>query len=297
MGLRPVPSASTQVARMPTLLRRFARNTLTIWLHGNALGRWPVFWNYCRVEMKRIILAGWLGRSIQHERLWGQELSFYDYNAFALGFEEIYLTESYRCSPEPKSPRIIDCGANVGISVAYFLTIYPGARITAFEADPRTFAMLAANRERNGWNVELVNRAVHNSRGPVPFYSYAEEPGSVVASVQNAPTARPYTAQNTVQAVRLSDYISGTVDLLKMDVEGSEHAVLEDLAERGVLGRIRRIVLEYHHHMNPAEDRLGEFLSTIEKAGFGYDFRAAAPSPIPIMNPHNFVMVVYGKPA
>ena len=39
----------------------------------------------------------------------------------------------------------------------------------------------------------------------------------------------------TVAAVRLSDMIDGPVDLLKMDIEGSEYDVIADLSQSGQL--------------------------------------------------------------
>jgi hypothetical protein len=47
--------------------------------------------------------------------------------------------------------------------------------------------------------------------------------------------------------------------LLKVDVEGSEHAIIE---ETGRLGQIDQIILEYHHHVQPDEDLLGAFLGS-----------------------------------
>src|ERR1035441_6582175 len=91
----------------------------------------------------------------------------------------------------------------------------------------------------------------------------------------------PAKSKTMVRTVRLSDYITEDVDLLKLDVEGSEMAILEDLMAAGKLERVRQIIGEYHHHVKPDEDRLGEFLSLLERAGFGYHLCAALPLPFP----------------
>jgi hypothetical protein len=60
------------------------------------------------------------------------------------------------------------------------------------------------------------------------------------------------------------------VDFLKLDVEGSELAVLRDLESNGTIGQIRQMVIEFHHHMDPAVDNLSECLALLEAQGFGY---------------------------
>jgi hypothetical protein len=100
-----------------------------------------------------------------------------------------------------------------------------------------------------------------------------------------------------VRTVRLSDYINEDVDLLKLDVEGSEMAILEDLMAADKLERVRQIIGEYHHHVKPDEDRLGEFLSLLERAGFGYHLCAALPLPFPQRQAQNFMFSAYRKAA
>jgi hypothetical protein len=39
------------------------------------------------------------------------------------------------------------------------------------------------------------------------------------------------------------------------------------------------MVIEYHHHVNPGEDRLGAFLAMLEDQGFGYQIRAPLDPP------------------
>ena len=63
-------------------------------------------------------------------------------------------------------------------------------------------------------------------------------------------------------------------DLLKLDIEGVEVDVLEEAAAAGKLEQVDQIVMEYHHHVAPGEDRLGTMLATLERHGFGYQVLA-----------------------
>ena len=77
-----------------------------------------------------------------------------------------------------------------------------------------------------------------------------------------------------VPACKLSEFIDGTVDFLKMDVEGAERRILSDLVKTGKLKNIRQMVVEYHHRMGQQKSRLAEFLGELEQAGFEYQIHA-----------------------
>jgi hypothetical protein len=69
---------------------------------------------------------------------------------------------------------------------------------------------------------------------------------------------------------------------MKMDIEGSEGIVMNELEASGALARIRRIHLEYHHHLIPSRDSMSEILALLERNGFGYQIQARSRRwPIP----------------
>jgi FkbM family methyltransferase len=242
--------------------------------------------------MRRAVLAR--RRGVQSEKLWGQELFFPDYEAFSLLFDEIYMQGIYLFSSASDRPNIIDCGANIGLATAFFLTQYRDATITAFEPDAEAFHFLDRNREHNQWaGVTLHQTAVHRDVGALSFYSYAQ--ASVVSSFRRGLSGPAPSQVLEIPTVRLSSYIDRRVDLLKLDVEGSEIPVFEDLAESGRMHLVDQIIMEYHHHIEPDEDRLGYLLALLERNGFGYDLRATAPLPFTARRPHNFMMYAYRK--
>lgn len=76
-------------------------------------------------------------------------------------FAQVFGAEQYRVVKELAEPRlIIDCGANVGFSAAYFLTYWPKARLIAVEPDPDNFRILVKNMQPYCDRVTLVNSAV-----------------------------------------------------------------------------------------------------------------------------------------
>jgi FkbM family methyltransferase len=233
---------------------------------------------YLKIELKRFFLAGLLKRSLTTESFFGYHVHFFDYETFATLFEELYVADVYYFTPSSSAPLIVDCGSNIGLSVLYFKRLYPQSRVIAFEPDGATFRMLDLNvRSNNLADVTLVNKALYDSVGSVPFYVAPDQPGLLVQSTRKENLAS--SQLTTVETERLSTYLTEPVDFLKMDIEGAEEQVLKDLKETGKLAFVREIVLEYHHHLTPREDKLGVFLKTLEQTNFGYQLKAAVVPP------------------
>jgi FkbM family methyltransferase len=224
------------------------------------------------VEFKRFFVAGLLKRRITQENIFGHEIRFFDYETFAILFEEIYVSEMYHFTSSSQVPVIIDCGSNIGMAIVYFKGLYPLCQVLAFEPDPVSFRVLEENVRLNGFeNVALVNRALHHSKGSIQFYSDPRHPGSLVQSIWRE--NMKYADVRQVETALLSDYIDGAIDFLKMDIEGAEEGVMQSLVKNDKLRLVREMVIEYHHHLTAGNDRLGVFLSMLEEAGFAYQIK------------------------
>jgi FkbM family methyltransferase len=245
---------------------------------GHSHGRFRVLRTFVKIELKSYFLAGLLKRRMTRESIFGYEVHFFDYHVFATLFEELYVAEVYYFSTTSPEPLIVDCGSNIGLAVLYFKRLYPKCRVIAFEPDRATFEMLERNvRANNLADVTLVQKALYDSVGSVPFFISPEQPGLLVQSTRKENLAS--SQETMVETETLSTYLSEPVDFLKMDIEGAEDHVLKDLNETGKLALVREIVLEYHHHLTPREDKLGVFLKTLEQTNFGYQLKAALVPP------------------
>jgi hypothetical protein len=90
-----------------------------------------------------------------------------------------------------------------------------------------------------------------------------------------------------VEAVRLSRYVDEPIDLLKLDVQGAEYAVLSGLEATNALRHASQMVVEYHHHERSNEDSLSELFVLLEHTGFGYQLPATRKLGRP-WTPHTF---------
>ena len=126
-----------------------------------------------------------------------------------------------------------------------------------------------------------------------PFFDYNDAAGALSNGLWQPTEAGPARKVINVRAALLSRYIAGPVEMLKMDIEGSEHSVMEDLARTEALRAIKRITMEYHHHVRPEENRLAGLLRLLEDAGFGYHIRAPLALPFPEAATQNFMLRAY----
>ena len=187
--------------------------------------------------------------------------------------DEIFVREEYRFESTEASPRILDCGSNIGMSVLYFKHTYPDSRVVAFEPDPACFEALRRNVEDNRLDgVEIHNAAVARKAGSIQFFIDPTRAGSLLGSLyqERARGGRPVD----VVSIGLSSFLREPAELLKLDIEGAELDVLQDLTESGAIARVREAVIEYHHNLPSGTNRLSEFLAMIEDASFSFNIAA-----------------------
>ena len=140
------------------------------------------------------------------------------------------------------------------MSVLFFKKLYPNARIVAFEPDPFTFETLRRNVEQNRLSdVDLHQIALDDRVAEIEFFrDVSPESSSLTMSTLPQRNSGPSVV---VPARRLSEFISSEIDLLKIDIEGAEDAVLTDLSRAGKLRQAKRLHLEYHHHIDGSVDK------------------------------------------
>ncbi|GAC1707857.1 MAG: hypothetical protein NVS9B7_22010 [Flavisolibacter sp.] len=183
-------------------------------------------------------------------------------------YKEIFVEEIYKFHALREDPFIIDCGANIGLSVIYFKSIYPKATITAFEPDITNADIFEKNIVMHQLkNITLVRAAVWNKADTLSFYSTGSQ-GSKIAADHRSPQ-QPIQ----VKAIRLADLLQQTqVDFLKIDIEGAEFEVLQDCGP--FLSNVQNIFLEYHGK-DDSSDRLITIVKILKENKFSIYFKMA----------------------
>lgn len=206
--------------------------------------------------------------------LLGLPLQLPDAASFLWTHWEIFTEQIYAFEARNARPRIIDGGANIGLSILYFKQLYPASHIVAFEPDPQLFSLLRSNVHRiSATEVELVNAALWMENGNLPFMVEGAD-GGRIAGVQD-------TATLSVPTVRLREYLGDRVDLLKLDIEGAETEVLLDCGE--ALHQVDRLYVEYHSFTDQRQT-LPDLLEVLRSAGFRLHLLPVKVSPQPFLH-------------
>ena len=158
---------------------------------------------------------------------------------------------------------MLDLGANIGLFGALASSLWPRAQITAFEPDPANAAVheraIAANGLGERW--QLVRAAAGASAGQVRFTAGLD------ASSHLADLPGDAAGADGTITVERRDVLGlvAAADLVKLDIEGGEWAILVD--PRFALGPPRAIVLEYHAAGCPSQDPRAAAFGALEAAG------------------------------
>jgi FkbM family methyltransferase len=150
-------------------------------------------------------------------------------------------------------PLIIDCGANIGASVAWFSARYPEAHIIAVEPAAENFALLRRNCA--GLDVDLRLAGISSTDGrayldnPTGAHMGARtthEPRGVeidLVSVGSLLASKPNTAYAPF--------------LLKVDIEGAEKDLFD--GDNDAINRFPLIIVEPHDWLMPGQHTSQEF--------------------------------------
>jgi FkbM family methyltransferase len=172
-------------------------------------------------------------------------------------FDGIFLRSEYRCISDLKNVSfVIDCGANVGYSSVFFLSLFKNCHVASVEPDPGNFDLLRLNLDSYSGRTTLYHAGVwsHNATlriREIPYRDGDKWTCQVEECDVNSPES--FSAIDIRSILRNSGY--DRISLLKMDIEGAEAIVFSDGCEDW-LSKVDNIVIELHDDsiFGPATD-------------------------------------------
>jgi FkbM family methyltransferase len=200
--------------------------------------------------------------TVQEVKINGLKLKIPDAPSFLFSYKEIFNEDVYYFSTPNHKPYILDAGANIGLSAIYFKKLHPLSEVVAFEADPKIFEFITHNLNNNGFDdVKVINKALYSKNDSfINFSSEGADAGSLTSSHSDLNLIK-------VETTKLSDYICKPVDFLKIDIEGAETIVIEEIKEK--LHLVNKIFIEYHSFIGETQ-HLHQILETLNQANFRY---------------------------
>jgi FkbM family methyltransferase len=166
--------------------------------------------------------------------------------------QQVLVEAGYGCVFAKTPQVIVDAGANIGLTSVFYANRYPNTKIIAIEPVASNYAMLK------------INTAPYPGIVPVQGALWKEQteldivdPGAGEWGFQTVPT---HTDQREspggtgkVRAFTMDQLIAehaiDGIDLLKVDIEGSEKEVFE--GAKSWIGRVGAIAVELHDQIKP----------------------------------------------
>src|SRR5262249_40055833 len=162
-------------------------------------------------------------------------------------YRQILIDREYRCLDDMTDVHlVIDCGANVGFSSAYFLSQFPNCKVIAVEPDLDNFGILQRNLERYGDRVQLIHAGIWSCKvGLVlshePYRGGREWTRQVRVCKPNE--------QKEVEGVDIASLLARSghdrISLLKVDIEGAEAEMFSKNVQSW-LDKVDAIAIELH---------------------------------------------------
>jgi FkbM family methyltransferase len=176
--------------------------------------------------------------------------------ALYLVFKEIFMEDFYEISnlvkKLPENAVVVDVGANAGFFNYLLFSKMPNVKVYAFEPMPSNVALFQKNISANKIlknNIHLYQKAVTGTeKESLELFTEATTNNTVVASIFSQ-----FHEENnsvvSVPAITLASIIEQqaltTIDLLKLDCEGSEYDIIYN-TDPAVFNKIRNMVIEVH---------------------------------------------------
>lgn len=156
-------------------------------------------------------------------------------------FNEVILKQGYDLELKFVPETIIDGGANIGLTSAYFANQYPGAKIVSIEPDTDNFNLLKENTKAYS-NIKPLQSAIWSKKTHLKLIDKGL--GANAYTVEECGNeAGAFFATGIADIMREQNW--ETIDLLKLDVEGSEKEIFRAGYEEW-LPKTRVLAVETH---------------------------------------------------
>jgi FkbM family methyltransferase len=148
-------------------------------------------------------------------------------------------------------PVIVDAGGHIGTFSLFAHRVNKSAKLFILEPVADNLQLLQSNLMRNAVSATVIPKALYSQAGTL-YIDLEGKPFDAGQVTMQQPAAG--TRYFTIEAITFADlmrlYNLARIDLLKLDIEGSEYPVLEH-SLNDIVEHVHRIIMEFH----PAGDQ------------------------------------------
>jgi FkbM family methyltransferase len=182
-------------------------------------------------------------------------------------FEDILIRRSYDIEYDFVPKVIFDCGANIGLASVFYANLFPDAKIIAVEPEASNFELLKKNTESYP-NIHLHKNGLWNKKTRLKIEDVGCEKWAFML------TEVSDDIPGSIEAISIPDlmqqYQCDEIDILKIDIEGSEKELFESNYENW-LPKVKILIIELHDRMR--EGAALSFFKAITKYNFNLSMR------------------------
>lgn len=138
-------------------------------------------------------------------------------------FNQIIIKQEYDTEfPSKQVDYILDLGANIGLTSIYFANVFPQARIVAIEPEPENYKILVKNTKFYP-NIITELTAVWSRKTNLIIHRELRSEWSARVFEVKKSTKDSFPAKDITTIMK--DYSLPKIDILKIDIEGTEKEV------------------------------------------------------------------------
>ena len=160
-------------------------------------------------------------------------------------FGLVTMNEMYNFCLPSSANVIVDAGAYIGITAIFYAKKFPAARVFAIEADRSNFQLMLKNI-RPYPNITPIHAALWDSEG---YLSIGDPlPGACCSGWACTVSSRPGNVRAITIRSLMKDFGIDHINLLKINVEGSEKEIFEACDWQD---QVDSIVIDLHDRFKP----------------------------------------------
>jgi FkbM family methyltransferase len=170
--------------------------------------------------------------------------------------EELKTLTDFASQLDVKHLQIIDCGANIGLSSLVFKRNFPNSKIISVEPEKTNYLQLCKNIELNKLSdVTAIEMGVwHRETRLEPDHTFRDKSNWSFALKETSDFSN-----NGVKVDSISNITKNAgwtrIDLLKIDIEGSEFEIFRNLHTwKSIFDTVKIVSIEVHEEIGPVRE-------------------------------------------
>jgi len=146
---------------------------------------------------------------------------------------------------------IVDAGANVGFSALYFSHFFSSATFFCIEPSKKNYLQLEENLKKNNIKHHALQMGLWNKKTDLYLdATFRDKDFWSLAVSEHISGGEPIRAIDLNTLMEM--YSLETIDILKIDIEGSEFTVFSEKSDCSFLQKTKSIAIEIHEEINDA---------------------------------------------